>query len=78
MAEKYLNLVGEFCPLPLVKTREAVEKMSAGDVLLVKTDLSQGVRNIIKWCDNQGHDFDLDEVENGLWQITITKKVVGR
>lgn len=74
MSKNNLNLVGEVCPLPLTKTQQALEQMKAGDVLQIKTDSNQGIRNIIKWCDKEGHNFDLDEAENGLWHITITKK----
>jgi len=73
MAQKKLTLLGEVCPLPLLKTQMELEKMNSGSVLQVETDFNQSVRNIMKWCERQGHSFILDEIDNGVWLLTITK-----
>jgi TusA-related sulfurtransferase len=33
MAEIYLDCLGEACPVPLIKTQAAMEKMNINDVL---------------------------------------------
>ena len=66
--------MGEVCPIPLLIVQSEIEKLNPGDKLQVETDFSQSVRNILKWCDDQGHKFDLNEVDNGIWQITIIKE----
>ncbi len=48
--------------------------MGPGEVVTVETDFNQSVRNILKWCEDNGHTFTLDELGNGLWQITIIKQ----
>lgn len=73
MSEKKLDLLGEVCPCALLKTQAELEQMDSKDVLLVETDFNQSVRNILKWCENEGHEFDIDEVDNGIWLITVTK-----
>lgn len=74
MTEKKLNLQGEVCPYPLLITQKELEKMGPGEVVTVETDFNQSVRNILKWCEDNGHTFTLDELGNGLWQITIIKQ----
>jgi len=74
VAEKKLNLLGEVCPYPLLKTQKELEKIASGEVIMVETDFNQSVRNIIKWCEDQGHEFRLDEIDNGFWLITIIKQ----
>ncbi|ADG81388.1 SirA family protein [Thermincola ferriacetica] len=74
MAQKKLDLLGEVCPFPLFKTQAELEQMNSGDVLLIEVDFNQSVRNIIKWCEDQGHNYELDETGQGIWLVTITKK----
>ena len=38
MAEKYLDCLGEACPVPLVKTQNAIKEMAVGDTLVVGID----------------------------------------
>ncbi|PKM80167.1 MAG: sulfurtransferase TusA family protein [Firmicutes bacterium HGW-Firmicutes-14] len=74
MGAKKLDLLGEVCPFSLLKTRQELEKIKPGEKLTVETDFNQSVRNILKWCDNQGYGLDIAEKGSGVWQITITKK----
>lgn len=74
MSKRELDLQGEVCPFPLFFTKDALEKMEPGETIYIKTDFNQSVRNILKWCEDQGHEFELDELDCGLWEITVTKK----
>ncbi len=73
MTTKNLDMLGEVCPIPLIMTQQELVKMNSGDNLLVKTDFNQTVRNILKWCEDQGYKFEIDEADNGIWLISITK-----
>lgn len=73
MAEKRLNILGEVCPIPLIRTQKELETLLPNDTLIVETDMGQTVRNILRWCENQGYCFEVDESDNGIWAISITK-----
>lgn len=73
MAEKTLDCLGEACPVPLVKTQKALASMEIGDVLVVAIDHSCAMKNIPEWADKAGHNFEIDEVEGGRWDIVIEK-----
>lgn len=73
MAEKRLNMQGEVCPVPLMRTEEELAAMASGETLIVETDMAQTVRNILRWCDTNNYTIELDETDNGVWKITITK-----
>lgn len=73
MAQKRLDTQGEVCPVPLMKAEEELAAMTSGDTLIVETDMVQTVRNILRWCENRHYEFELDEIGNGVWKITITK-----
>lgn len=73
MAMFYLDMLGEICPHPLYGAQEKLDKMEPNDVLVIESDFSRSVRNILAWADKEGHKFDVEEVDEGVWQIKITK-----
>ena len=73
MAEQTLDCLGEACPVPLVRTQKALAGLAVGDVLIVQIDHSCAMKNIPEWADKEGHNFEIDEVEAGRWEIVIEK-----
>lgn len=73
MAMHYLDMLGEICPHPLHMAQAKMEKLDSGDVLVIESDFSRSVRNVLDWADKCGYKFDVEEVDQGIWQITITK-----
>jgi len=70
----HLELCGEICPVPLLRTQKQMERLSSGDCLIIETEQTQAVRNIARWATKEGHQVEVEEVDNGLWQITLWKK----
>lgn len=73
MAEIRLNCLGEACPVPLIKTQKKLEKMNIGDVIIVEIDHSCAMKNIPEWARNVGHNVDIEEVDDGQWEVFIEK-----
>lgn len=73
MAVHYLDMLGEICPHPLLMAQAKLEKLAVGDSLVIESDFSRSVRNILAWADKSGHKFDVEEVAQGIWQIKIIK-----
>lgn len=69
-----LSVVGEVCPVPLLRTQEALAGMGPGETLTVETDFARSVRNIIDWCRRQGLPYRLEEQGGGLWRVIIYQK----
>ena len=65
--------MGEACPLPMMKTEKQMEKMEVGDVVIVQIDHSCAVKNVPEWARNQGYNVEIDEVDDGEWEIIIEK-----
>ena len=65
--------MGEACPLPMRKTETQMEKMEVGDVVIVQIDHSCAVKNVPEWARNQGYNVEIDEVDDGEWEIIIEK-----
>jgi len=73
MAEVELDCMGEACPVPLIKAEKALEKMSIGDILIVQIDHSCAMKNVPEWARKEGHNVELDEVDDGEWEVVIEK-----
>lgn len=73
MKEFTLDCMGEACPLPMMKTEKQMEKMEVGDVVIVQIDHSCAMKNVPEWARNQGYNVEIDEVDDGEWEIIIEK-----
>lgn len=68
-----INCFGEICPVPLLKLKAALKKLNKGDSVMLVVDHSCVVEAISDYYDSSNHTIDLDEVMNGVWEITLTK-----
>lgn len=73
MAEFTVDCLGEACPVPLMKVQKQMEKMAVGDVLIAQIDHSCAMKNIPEWARNNGHNVEIEEVDDGEWEIVIEK-----
>ena len=73
MAEFTLDCLGEACPVPLMKAEKKINEMSVGDVLVISIDHSCAMKNVPEWARNQGHNVEIEEVDDGEWEIDIEK-----
>ena len=49
------------------------EELVVGDVLVVEIDHSCAMKNIPEWAGKEGHNFEIEEVADGQWEIVIEK-----
>jgi TusA-related sulfurtransferase len=71
--EVVLDCLGEACPVPLIKAEKELEKLESGDVLIVQIDHSCAMKNVPEWARKQGHEVELEEVDDGEWECIIEK-----
>jgi TusA-related sulfurtransferase len=75
MKEVVLECYGEACPIPLVKAQKKMEELDAGDILIVQIDHSCAMKNLPEWARKDGHNVEVEEVEDGEWEVIIEKVV---
>ena len=73
MAEYELDCLGEACPVPLMKTEKKLGTLTAGDVLVVHIDHSCAMKNVPEWARKQGYNVEVEEVDDGEWDVIIEK-----
>jgi len=55
-ADKIIDCVGLYCPMPIVKTAQAIKEMLPGQVLEVIAD-DKGIKSDMPaWCDKTGNE----------------------
>ncbi len=74
MGSQRLDLLGEMCPIPILKAQKALEKMSAPASLTVVTDHSCVETNLKETFRRKGYKVSSNEVMNGIWEIDIRKE----
>jgi len=56
-----------FCPEPVFRTKIAMEKMQAGQVLIIQADDPTAEEDISRWVNRNGHELlELNKTENVL------------
>ena len=73
MAEYELDCMGEACPVPLMKTEKKLATLATGDTLIVHIDHSCAMKNVPEWARKQGFHVEVEEVDDGEWDVIIEK-----
>lgn len=71
--EHYLDIWGEMCPIPIIKSQRKLKGMAIGDVLILETEHSCTARGLVVWAQKKGYSISENEVAAGIWRLTITK-----
>jgi TusA-related sulfurtransferase len=55
--DRQIDCIGLFCPMPIVKTREAITQMATGQVLEMLSDDPASDPDMRSWARNTGHEL---------------------
>ncbi|GFN30762.1 sulfurtransferase TusA family protein [Paenibacillus xylaniclasticus] len=70
-----LEVLGMVCPFPLIEAKEAMEKLSSGDELIIDFDCTQATESIPRWAAEAGHTVtNYEQLDDASWTITVRKK----
>jgi tRNA 2-thiouridine synthesizing protein A len=70
---KVLDASGLACPMPIVKTRLAIDELRSGDVLkLISTDRGS-CTDVPAWTSGTGHELLEQTEQNGSFTFLIRK-----
>jgi tRNA 2-thiouridine synthesizing protein A len=71
--DRQIDCTGLFCPMPIVKTREAMTQMTAGQVLEMLSDDPASDPDMRSWARNTGHEL-LDVSRDGAVYHFVIRK----
>ena len=70
---KYVNAIGDTCPLPVVKAKNAIKELGGAGTVEVKVDNEIAVQNLGKMAQQKGYGFKSEK--NGAAEFTVTLEV---
>jgi TusA-related sulfurtransferase len=55
--DRVLDVVGLYCPVPIIRTADEVRRMESGQVLEVVADDPVTLVDLPNWCGGTGHEY---------------------
>ena len=73
-ADRSIDCVGLYCPMPIVKTAQKMKELEPGQVLEVIAD-DKGIKtDMPAWAEKTGNEFLGIEEEGGEIKVYVRKK----
>ncbi|PYM97011.1 MAG: hypothetical protein DME04_00190 [Candidatus Rokuibacteriota bacterium] len=73
VVDRSIDCLGLFCPMPVVKTREALQHMSAGQVLEMTSDDPGSEADMKSWAVRTGHQLLGTERNGAVFRFLLRK-----
>ena len=71
MSDAQLDARGLLCPIPVIRTQDAVRTLAAGDILEVVATDPGVLHDIPTWCRVHGHELLATSEENNEIRIRL-------
>ncbi len=71
---KTLDLKGLSCPLPIVKTAQAIKELTSGEVIEALATDPGSVPDFNAWSRSTGHELIEQTEEGGVYHFLIRKR----
>ncbi len=71
---KTLDLKGLSCPLPIVKTAQAIKELTSGEVIEALATDPGSVPDFNAWSRSTGHELIEQTEEGGVYRFLIRKR----
>ena len=69
-----IDATGLACPLPLLKLKQALHNMGAGEQVVLMASDANSLIDIKRFCEIAGHSLEIIRQENQLFEFLIKKK----
>ncbi len=71
---KTLDLKGLSCPLPIVKTAQAIKEIASGELIEALATDPGSVADFRAWCKSTGNELVESDGDGGVFRFVIRKK----
>lgn len=71
--DRQIDCIGLFCPMPIVKTREAIREMAVGQVLEMRSDDPASDADMKTWAERSGHELIGVSREGAVYRFLVRK-----
>jgi selenium metabolism protein YedF len=67
-----VNAMGDACPIPVVKTKNAIKELKEGGEVTTWVDNEIAVQNLTKMAQQKGYGVSSEKVEEGKYRVVMT------
>ena len=67
-----VNAIGDTCPIPVVKTKKAIEALTQPDTVETLVDNEIAVENLKKMAAQKGYRCDSNKLDDGSYSVKLT------
>jgi len=71
--DRTLDCLGLFCPMPIVKTREAMRAMAAGQILEMLSDDPSSEADMKSWAKRTGNELVAVTKDGSTYRFLVRK-----
>ena len=73
-----VNAMGDTCPIPVVKTKNAIKELNGAGVVETLVDNEIAVQNLTKMANQKGYGVKSEKISDGQYKVTmeIGKEVI--
>lgn len=68
----HVNALGDACPIPVVKTKNAIKQMPGGGQVCVLVDNEIAVQNLTKMANQKGYGVKSEKLEEHKYQVIMS------
>jgi len=68
----HVDAMGDACPIPVVKTKNAIRELNGAGVVVTLVDNEIAVQNLTKMANQKGYAVRSEKLEPGKFQVTMT------
>ncbi|WP_081707808.1 sulfurtransferase TusA family protein [Bacillus massiliigorillae] len=72
-ADQFLDAKGLACPMPIVRTKKAINTIEAGEVLEIHTTDKGSLADLTAWTKSTGHELLESSEDNGVFKFFVKK-----
>ena len=71
---QHVDARGLSCPMPIVKTAQAIKAVASGSLLEVLATDAGSVKDFAAWSRSTGHELVEQSVDGGIYRFVIRRK----
>ncbi|HEY7518433.1 MAG TPA: sulfurtransferase TusA family protein [Methylomirabilota bacterium] len=73
VADRKLDCIGLFCPMPILKTRDAMKQMDVGQILEMTSDDPASEADLKAWTGRTGHELLEIDKHGAVFRFLVRK-----
>lgn len=73
ISHKILDAKGLSCPMPIIKTKKAMDELESGQILEIHTTEKGSIKDLPAWAKSAGHVLIKQDIDNEVLKFWIKK-----